>query len=325
MISFFIRRLIPSLLTMLVMALILFLGLYTIGDPIEILVDPAADDATRQAVRSHLGLDLPLYRQFFIFLGKAVHGDLCISFVHGVPATELILQRLPATLELAAIAVVLAIVIGVPLGMRAGLKPDSWIGKVIMSGSILAFSLPTFWIGLMLILAFSVFLGFLPAGGRGETRLLLGALPVSFLTLDGLAHLALPALTLSLYKTALIVRLSRAGTREVMQQDYIKFAKAKGVPARRIISLHVLKNIAIPIVTVIGLEFGSLIAFAVVTESVFAWPGMGKLLIESILRLDRPVIVAYLLIVVLLFTLINLAVDMMYSLLDPRIRIRGAA
>ena len=323
MISFFIRRLVPSLGTMFVMAVLLFLGLYTIGDPIEILVDPAADDDVRQQVRAQLGLDLPLYRQFARFLQNALHGDLGSSFVHNVPAIDLILQRLPATFELALVAVLIAVLAGIPLGMYAGMKPQSGIAKFIMTGSILGFSLPGFWIGLMLILAFSVFFGLLPAGGRGETALLFGV-PVSFLTLDGLKHLALPALTLSLYKTALIIRLSRAGTREVLQQDYIKFAKAKGVRQARIVGLHVLKNIAIPIVTVIGLEFGSLIAFAVVTESVFAWPGMGKLLIESILRLDRPVIVAYLLIVVLMFSIINLLVDLMYTLLDPRIRVRGA-
>ena len=323
MISFFIRRLVPSLGTMFVMAVLLFLGLYTIGDPIEILVDPAADDDVRQQVRAQLGLDLPLYRQFARVLQNALHGDLGSSFVHNVPAIDLILQRLPATFELALVAVLIAVLAGIPLGMYAGMKPQSGIAKFIMTGSILGFSLPGFWIGLMLILAFSVFFGLLPAGGRGETALLFGV-PVSFLTLDGLKHLALPALTLSLYKTALIIRLSRAGTREVLQQDYIKFAKAKGVRQARIVGLHVLKNIAIPIVTVIGLEFGSLIAFAVVTESVFAWPGMGKLLIESILRLDRPVIVAYLLIVVLMFSIINLLVDLMYTLLDPRIRVRGA-
>jgi len=324
MISFFIRRLVPSLGTMFVMAVLLFLGLYTIGDPIEILVDPSADDAMRDQVRAQLGLDQPLYRQFMLFLGKALHGDLGTSFVHGVPAVELIMQRLPATAELAVVALVIAVLVGIPLGMCAGMKPQSRLAKIIMSGSILGFSLPGFWIGLMLILGFAVFLGVLPAGGRGETQSLFG-LQVSFLTLDGLRHILLPALTLSLYKTALVIRLSRAGTREVLQQDYIKFARAKGVRSTRIIGLHVLKNIAIPIVTVIGLEFGSLIAFAVVTESVFAWPGMGKLLIESILRLDRPVIVAYLLIVVLMFSIINLLVDLVYSLLDPRIRFRGAA
>lgn len=323
MISFFIRRLVPSLATMFVMALLLFLGLYTVGDPIEILIDSAADESARQLLRAQLGLDLPLYEQFFRFLNNALHGDLGNSFVHNIPAIDLIMQRLPATFELALLAILIAVLVGTPLGMYAGLKPESRVAKIIMTGSILGFSLPGFWIGLMLILVFSVFIGISPAGGRGDTELLLGV-PVSFLTFNGLKHLILPALTLSLYKTALIIRLSRAGTREVMQQDYIKFAKAKGVRPARIVLLHVLKNISIPIVTVIGLEFGSLIAFAVVTESVFAWPGMGKLLIESILRLDRPVIVAYLLIVVFLFSIINLMVDLVYSLLDPRIRSRGA-
>ncbi|MFL9923000.1 ABC transporter permease [Herbaspirillum lusitanum] len=324
MITFLIRRLIPSLMTMFVMSLILFLGLYTIGDPVEILVDPSADDATREAVRQSLGLDLPLYLQFFRFLGNALHGDLGNSFVQNVPAIQLILQRMPATLEVAVLALAMAVIVGLPLGMLAGLRPNGKASRVIMSVSILGFSLPGFWIGLMLALGFGVLLGWLPAGGRGETSLLLGV-PVSFLTLDGLRHLILPAVTLSLYKTALIIRLSRAGTREVMQHDYIKFARAKGVKSSRIIFVHVLKNIAIPIVTVVGLEFGSLIAFAVVTETVFAWPGMGKLLIDSILRLDRPVVVAYLLIVVVMFSLINLAVDLVYSLLDPRIRMGGKA
>jgi peptide/nickel transport system permease protein len=324
MISFLIRRLIPSLMAMFAMSVILFLGLYTIGDPIEILVDPAADEATRQAVRESLGLNLPLYSQFMRFIGHALQGDLGNSFVQNVPAIQLILQRMPATLELAVIALFIAVITGIPLGMMAGLKPEGKISRLVMSVSILGFSLPGFWIGLMLVLGFGVLLGWLPAGGRGETVDLFGV-PVSFLTLDGLRHIILPAVTLSLYKTALIIRLTRAGTREVMQNDYIKFARAKGVKASRIIFLHVLKNIAIPIVTVVGLEFGSLIAFAVVTETVFAWPGMGKLLIDSIQRLDRPVIIAYLLIVMVMFSLINLCVDFAYSLLDPRIRLGGKA
>ena len=323
MISFFIRRLVPSLVTMFVMASLLFLGLYTVGDPIEILVDPSADDAVRSQIRTQLGLDLPLYKQFLMFLQNAWHGDLGTSFVHNVPAIELIMQRLPATFELAAVAILIAVLAGIPLGMYAGLKPQSGGAKTIMVGSIIGFSLPGFWIGLMLILGFSVFAGWLPAGGRGETTLLLGV-PVSFLTLDGWKHLVLPAFTLSLYKTALIIRLSRAGTREVLQQDYIKFARAKGVPQFRIVALHVLKNIAIPIVTVIGLEFGALIAFAIVTESVFAWPGMGKLMIDSVLHLDRPVVVAYLMITLLLFVLINFVVDVLYLILDPRLRTKTA-
>jgi len=324
MISFLIKRIIPSLMAMFVLALLLFVGLYAIGDPIEILVDPAADDATREAVRQSLGLNQPLYVQFLRFLSNALHGDLGSSFVQNVPAIQLILQRMPATLELAVLALVIAVATGVPLGMAAGLKPEGKLSRAIMGMSILGFSLPGFWIGLMLVLGFAVLLGWMPAGGRGQTELLFGV-PVSFLTLDGLHHLILPALTLSLYKTALIIRLARAGTREVIQNDYIKFARAKGVRQSRIIGLHVLKNIAIPIVTVIGLEFGSLIAFAVVTETVFAWPGMGKLLIDSIQRLDRPVIVAYLLVVMVMFSVINILVDLAYSLLDPRIRAKGRA
>jgi peptide/nickel transport system permease protein len=218
---------------------------------------------------------------------------------------------------------VMAIVLGLPLGLWAGLKPDSVAAKTIMAGSILGFSLPTFWVGLMLIMVFSVWLGWLPPTGRGETVSVLG-IDVSFLTWDGLRHLFMPALNLALFKLALLIRLTRAGTREAMLQDYVRFARAKGVPERRVVGVHVLKNILIPIVTVIGLEFGSVVAFAVVTETIFAWPGMGKLLIDSINVLDRPVIVAYLLVIVVLFVLINLVVDLLYTALDPRVRLKGA-
>nr|WP_277346060.1 ABC transporter permease [Sneathiella chinensis] len=230
---------------------------------------------------------------------------------------------MPATLELAFLAVGLAVVFGVPLGMLAGLKPDSVVGRVIMTGSILGFSLPTFWVGLMLIMLFSVNMGWLPASGRGETVDLFG-IPVSFLTLDGLSHLFLPAFNLALFKMSLVIRLARSGTREVLLQDYIKFARAKGVSDARIIGVHVLKNIMIPVVTVLGLELGSVIAFAVVTETVFAWPGIGKLLIDSISHLDRPVVVAYLLLTVTMFIVINFVVDILYSILDPRVRLGGA-
>ena len=236
---------------------------------------------------------------------------------------QLILQRMPATVELALTAMTIAIVIGLPLGLWAGLKPDSVAAKSIMAGSILGFSLPTFWVGLMMIMVFSVWLGWLPATGRGETVEVLG-LQLSLFTWDGLRHLIMPATNLALFKLSLLIRLTRAGTREAMVQDYVRFARAKGVPEQRVVSVHVLKNILIPIVTVVGLEFGSLIAFAVITESIFAWPGMGKLLIDSITVLDRPVIVAYLMIIVFLFILINLAVDILYTALDPRVRLQGA-
>jgi peptide/nickel transport system permease protein len=221
------------------------------------------------------------------------------------------------------VALVMAVCIGIPLGLYAGLRPNSVGGHSIMAGSILGFSLPNFWQGLMLVLLFSVTLGWLPAGGRGTTVDILGV-PVSFLTWDGLSHLILPAINLALYKMALVIRLTRAGTREVMLQDYIRFARAKGLSYGRVVGVHVLKNILIPIVTVLGLELGSMIAFAVVTETVFAYPGMGKLLIDSIGHLDRPVIVAYLMTTVVLFVIINLIVDLIYAAVDPRVRLSEA-
>jgi len=322
--EYVIRRLFQSVLVLVAMSLLVFAGVYAIGNPIELLVNPQADDIERARATAALGLDMPLWQQYGVFLKGAFTGDLGRSFVFNVPAVDLILQRLPATLELAFCAMVIAVVLGIPLGLWAGLKPHSVAGKTIMATSIFGFSLPTFWVGLMLIMLFSVYLGWLPSNGRGETVNVLG-IPVSFLTADGLAHIAMPALNLALFKLSLIIRLTRAGTREALMQDYVKFARAKGLTPARVVGVHVLKNIMIPLVTVIGLEFGSVIAFAIVTESIFAWPGTGKLLIDSINVLDRPVIVAYLLIIVFLFIVINLVVDLVYSLLDPRVRLGGAS
>lgn len=320
MLVYLLRRLGQSAFVVLAMAVLVFLGVYAIGNPIDILIAPDAPQAEFEAAVARLGLDKPLWEQFWIFLVNAIQGDLGNSFVYAEPAVSVILARLPATMELAALALIIAVLFGVPLGVIAGLKPDSVIGKSIMAGSILGFSLPNFWQGLMLILLFSVVLGWLPAGGRGPTEMVLGV-QVSFLSWDGLSHMILPAFNLALFKMSLVIRLARAGTREVMLQDYIKFARAKGLSSRRIVMVHVLKNILIPVVTVLGLELGSMIAFAVVTETVFAWPGMGKLLIESIGLLDRPVVVAYLMLTVFIFILINLAVDILYSVIDPRVRL----
>ncbi len=322
---YIVRRLLQSVLVVVVMSLIVFLGVNVIGDPVHMFVSPEADQAEIERVIRDLGLDRPVHEQYGYFVLGALEGDLGRSFVFGEPALKLILQRMPATLELAFMALLMAIIIGVPLGLYAGLKPEAWTSKTIMAGSILGFSLPTFWVGIMLILVFAVMLGWLPSTGRGETMDILGV-DVSFLTLDGLRHLFMPALNLALLKISLVIRLTRAGTREAALQDYIKFARAKGLTRRRIIFVHLLRNILIPVVTVLGLEFGSLIAFSVVTETVFAWPGMGKLLIESIQQLDRPVVVAYLMIIVFLFVVINLIVDILYSMLDPRVRLqdRGA-
>jgi peptide/nickel transport system permease protein len=220
------------------------------------------------------------------------------------------------------VALVISVGIGIPAGLLAGLSPRSLVGRSIMTGSILGFSVPNFWLGLMLILVFAVELKVLPAGGRGETVDVLG-IGLSLFTLDGLRHLILPALTLGIYKASLITRLAYAGTRDALLQDFVRFARAKGLSERRVVGVHVLKAILIPVVTVIGLELGSMIAFAVVTETVFAWPGMGKLLIESIYRLDRPVIVAYLIVVVVMFVVINFTVDLIYTALDPRVRLSG--
>ena len=324
MFAYTLRRLTQSGFVLLVMAMLVFLGVYAIGNPIELLINPQADEVERMRATVALGLDKPLYVQFFAFLKGALSGDLGRSFVFGVPALELILSKMPATIELALVAMVMAVTLGIPLGLIAGLRPDGFVGRGIMAGSIVGFSLPTFWVGLVLIMFFSVQLGWLPSGGRGETVSLLGV-QVSFLTWDGITHLFLPAINLALFKLSLLIRLTRAQTREALLQDYVKFARAKGLSQSRVIGVHVLKNIMIPIVTVIGLEFGSVIAFAIVTESIFAWPGTGKLLIDSINQLDRPVIVAYLMVIVMLFIVINFVVDILYSLLDPRVRLGQAS
>ena len=303
------------------MSLLVFFGVNVIGNPVDILINPEFDQEELERAIRALGLDLPIWQQYLVFVENAVKGDLGKSFVFGMPAIQLIVQRIPATLELAMAAMLIAIVFGIPLGMWAGLKPDSMIGKTIMGGSILGFSLPTFWVGIMMIMVFAVMLGVLPATGRGETVELLG-MQVSFLTADGLSHLLMPALNLALLKLALVIRLARAGTREAALQDYVKFARAKGLRPRRVVMVHILKNILIPVVTVLGLELGNVIAYSVVTETVFAWPGMGKLIIDSMQLLDRPVIVAYLMMVVFLFVAINLVVDILYSVLDPRVRLQ---
>jgi peptide/nickel transport system permease protein len=323
MATFLLRRLLQSVVVLVAMSLLVFIALHAIGNPIDILLSPDADQAERARTIAAFGLDQPWWQQYFFFVKQALHGDLGRSFSFGTPALLLIAERLPATLELAISAILIAIVLGVPLGLWAGLRPHGIAGKSIMTMSILGFSLPTFWVGMMLIMLFAVYLGWLPSGGRGETALLFGV-PVSFLTLDGLRHLILPAFNLALFNIALVIRLTRAGAQEALLQDYVRFARAKGLRNVRIVGVHVLKNIMIPVVTVIALQFGSIIAFAIVTESIFAWPGMGKLIIDSIRVLDRPVIVAYLMLTVVMFVVINLIVDLLYSLLDPRVRLSEA-
>ncbi|MBO6891638.1 MAG: ABC transporter permease [Roseibium sp.] len=318
---FVIRRLMQAFFVVFLMSVIVFFGVNIVGDPVYMLVSPDADQADIEAAIRRLGLDRPIWEQYLLFLKGAAQGNLGDSFIFGEPALKLILHHMPATLELAFSALFLAIAIGIPLGLFSGLYPDNPVSKGIMAGSILGFSLPTFWVGLMLILLFAVELGWLPSTGRGDTATIFG-IETSLATWDGLKHIFLPALNLALLKISLAIRLTRAGVREAMGQDYVKYARAKGVSTRRIIFVHVMKNIMIPVVTVMGLEFGSLIGFSVVTETIFAWPGMGKLLIDAILQLDRPVVVAYLMIMVLFFVVINLIVDILYSILDPRVRLQ---
>jgi peptide/nickel transport system permease protein len=306
------------------MSLIVFVGVNLVGDPVDMLINPEADQAEIDRVIRDLGLDRPVSEQYWYFVLNAFQGDLGRSFIFGEPALKLIVQRMPATMELALVSLLMAVVFGIPLGIYAGLKPTSKISKTIMAGSILGFSMPTFWVGIILIMFFSVHLGWLPSTGRGDVDTFFGVTSSVF-TLDGLSHIFLPAFNLALFKLSSVIRLARAGTREVILQDYIKFARAKGLAESRVVRIHLLKNIMIPVITIIGLEFGSLIAFSTVTETVFAWPGMGKLIIDSIYNLDRPVVVAYLMIIVVIFVMLNLIVDILYSVLDPRVRIKGVS
>lgn len=323
MLGFVIQRFLQAVAVMAVMSVIVFVGVYAIGNPIDVLIPPDAPQDIRARTIARFGLDRPLWEQYFFFISNALSGDFGRSFIYGMPVLQLILSRLPATLELALAAVLGATLIGVPLGIFAGYRPNSRAARIIMAISILGFSMPTFWVGLVLILTFAVSLGWLPAGGRGNTVTLLGV-QWSFLTINGLSHLVLPATNLALFKLAMMIRLARAGTREIMLTDTIKFARAAGLSESMILRHHVLKLISIPIVTVFGLELGSTLAFAVVTETIFSWPGLGKLIIDSITNLDRPVMVAYLILIAALFVTINFVVDITYAALDPRLR-RGKA
>lgn len=319
MLGFVIQRLLQAVLVMVAMSLLVFIGVFAVGNPIELLISPDANQEIKAATIARYGFDRPLYVQYFAFVGRLMHGDFGQSLVFNMPVLDLILSRLPATLELTLAAVLGAALVGVPLGIYAGYRPDGALARFIMGVSVIGFSVPTFWVGLVLIYTFAVSLGWLPAGGRGETLRLLGT-EWSFVTPNGLKHLLLPAVNLSLFKLALMIRLARAGTRETMLSDTVKFARATGQSEWTVIRRHVLRLIAIPLVTVFGLELGSTLSFAVVTETVFSWPGMGKLIIDAIFSLDRPVMIAYLILVAFVFIVINLVIDLAYIGLDPRLR-----
>ena len=321
MLAFVIKRIIQSVLVLFVMSLIVFSMINLVGDPVDMLVNPESLPEEIDRVRKDFGLDQPVHLQYLKFLKGAVSGDLGNSFVFGRPALTLIAERFPATLELATSALIIAIIVGLPLGIYAGLNSEGLGARIIMGGSVIGISIPTFWLGLMMIIIFSVLLGWLPVSGRGDTGRFMG-IESSIFTMDGLRHLVLPAINLSLFKVSMVIRLTRAGVEEVMSLDFIKFARARGLSSNRIVRSHLLPNILIPIITVLAIEFGTLIAFATVTESVFAWPGVGKLVIDAIVNLDRPIVVAYLLFVVTLFLILNLLVDIIYAALDPRVRLQ---
>jgi peptide/nickel transport system permease protein len=274
-----------------------------------------------ESARIRLGLDKPLPVQYAIFLNDVLHGNLGKSYTYGLPAMTLIIERMPATLELVAVAAVLVLLISIPLGVYAGAYPKRKSSKLIMSGSILGISLPSFWVGMMMIYIFAVVFRVLPASGRGETVNVLGV-KLSIFAPGGIRYIILPAVTLALTNLATMLRLTRSGILENMRQDYIKFARAKGVPAKSILFGHALKNALIPVITVFGLDLGNMIAFTTITETIFAWPGMGKLLIDAINKADRPIIVAYLMAASCMFVVLNFIVDILYTLVDPRIELR---
>lgn len=319
---YIIHRMAQSVLVLLVTIALMFIGIYVIGNPVDVLVSQEADQAEFERMVAMLGLDRPLWEQFLAYLSNLVTGNLGRSFAFSEPALQLVVQRLPATLELVFVAMSLALVIGIPLGLYTGLHPNRRSARLIMGTSIVGVSIPNFWQGLVLIFIMAVSLQALPAGGRGDTATVLG-ITSSLWTLDGWSHVLLPAVNLALFQCTLVIRLVRASVREISTLDFVKFARAKGLRAGRIVWVHIFKNTLVVLITVVGMQLGSLIAYSVVTETIFAWPGIGKLIIDSVYILDRPVILAYMLVMVLMFITINLVVDILYSFIDPRIRLGG--
>ena len=309
---------------MAVVAFIAF-GLFNFtGDPVAFMVGPDATLQDRARLRTDLGLDQPFPVQFARFVGNAMHGDFGLSLRQGRPVSTLLKERLPATLELSIAAALLALVVGIPLGVYTALRRNTWLSHLLLAGSLIGVSLPTFLIGILLILVFAVLLGWLPSFGRGET-VALGWWTTGLLTKSGLKALILPAITLSLFQMTLIMRLVRSEMLEVLRTDYIKFARARGLTDRAIHFGHALKNTLVPVITITGLQLGAIIAFAIITETVFQWPGMGLLFIQAVNFADIPVMAAYLCFIALVFVLINLCVDLLYYAVDPRLRVERFA
>ena len=319
MLEFFIRRLLQAVVVLLTVAFIAFLLFQFVGDPVAQMLGIESTQADRERLREALGLNDPFYVQFFHFIANALSGDFGISLRQGTPVSELIAERFPATFELALVSVVIATLVGVTLGVIVAIYRTTFLARFLMGFSLVGISLPTFLIGILFILVFSVWLGWLPSYGRGEV-VELGFWTTGLLTADGLMHLILPALTLSVFQLALIMRLVRAEMLEVLRSDFIKFARARGLSEKSIYFHHALKNTLIPVITIVGLQLGGIIAFSIVTETVFQWPGLGLLFIQAVQFADIPVMTAYLCLIALMFVLINFIVDWLYTVVDPRLK-----
>ncbi len=320
MLTFIIRRFAQSLIVMTVVGLIAFVLFHYVGDPVNQMVGIETTPEEREALRERLGLNDPSYVQFFRFVSDAIYLDFGISYQFKKPVADLIFSRLPATLELAIVSAVFALFAGVVMGVYSGLRPDSWISSFFLTVSLIGVSLPTFLIGILLIFVFAVNLQLLPSFGRGEV-IDFGFWNTGLLTASGLKALIMPAITLGLFQLTLIMRLVRAEIREVLRTDYIKFARARGLTDRAVNFGHAFRNTLIPVITITGLQFGSIIAFAIITETVFQWPGIGILFIQAVQNVDVPIMAAYLMMIAFLFVMINLVVDILYAVVDPRIRI----
>ena len=320
MTAFILRRLVQGVLVMLVVGFIAFSLFNFVGDPVALMLPPEATQADREAMRSSLGLDQPFYKQFATFLGNAVQGNFGISLRLGRPVSALLVERLPATLELAITAALIALFVGIPVGVYTALRRDSWVSRALLTTSLVGVSLPNFLIGIFLILIFAVWLGVLPSFGRGDTTAI-GPWTTGLLTVSGAKALILPSITLSFFPLTLIMRLVRAEMLEVLRTDYIKFARARGLSDQAVHFGHALKNTLVPVITIAGLQLGGIIAFAIITEQVFQWPGMGLLFIQAVQFADIPVMAAYLCLIGLIFVVINLIVDLLYYAVDPRLRV----
>ena len=323
MAAFVVRRLIQSIIVMLTVALVAFVLFNYVGDPINNMVGQETTDAERDALRERLGLNDPFYVQFGRFVGNAVEGNFGISYRLRRPVEDVIAERLPATLELSLVSALFALCAGVPMGVYTGLHRNSWLSKVFLVTSLMGISLPTFLIGILMIFLFSVMLNWLPSFGRGEV-VMLGGWSTGLLTVSGLKALIMPAITLGLFQLTLIMRLVRSEMLEVLRTDYIKFARARGLTNRAVNFGHALKNTLVPVITITGLQLGSVIAFAIITETVFQWPGMGLMFLQAIGNVDIPIMSAYLILIAFFFVMINLIVDILYYVVDPRLRVARA-